>query len=363
MSCCCQNEPSEPEEQNCCEAKETSCCDGGRKFDWLLWGSLIGIILACIGYWTGFERTLGFARVSEFSHGIRTMLAAMWWGILGGIIAVGVMHQVPREAVMKVMGRPGTAGGILRAVGGGIVLDLCNHGILLVAMKLYERGASLGQVFAFLIASPWNSFSLTLILVSLIGIPLTLLFIICSMGIAIVAGLLVEKVFVRPDESQALSPSEQLEWPEVWQLTCQAFPSRAKIVPVVLRDGMKESRMILRWVFFGIVLASAIRALFDPSTFQEWFGPSLAGLLLTLLGATVIEVCSEGSTPISADLVNRAAAPGNGFVFLMAGAATDYTEIMALKETTGRWWKALLLPAVTVPQVLVVGYLINVLGG
>jgi hypothetical protein len=46
----------------------------------------------------------------------------------------------------------------------------------------------------------------------------------------------------------------------------------------------------------------------------------------------------------------------------MAGAATDYTEIMSLKETTGRWSKALLLPAVTVPQILVIGYLVNTFG-
>ncbi len=117
--------------------------------------------------------------------------------------------------------------------------------------------------------------------------------------------------------------------------------------------------MILRWVLFGVVLAAAIRALVDPAAFQHWFGPSVAGLLLTLLGATIIEVCSEGSTPIGADLVNRAGAPGNGFVFLMAGASTDYTEIMSLKETTGGWAKALLLPAVTVPQILLLGYLLN----
>ena len=30
----------------------------------------------------------------------------------------------------------------------------------------YERGATIGQVMAFLIASPWNSFSLTLILIA-----------------------------------------------------------------------------------------------------------------------------------------------------------------------------------------------------
>ena len=47
-----------------------------------------------------------------------------------------------------------------------------------------------------------------------------------------------------------------------------------------------------------------------------------------------MEVCSEGSTPIAADLLTRAKAPGNSFAFLMTGVSTDYTEIMVLKDTT-----------------------------
>ena len=90
-----------------------------------------------------------------------------------------------------------------------------------------------------------------------------------------------------------------------------------------------------------------------------WFGASVSGLFLTLLAATLIEVCSEGSTPIAADLFNRAGAPGNAFTFLMAGAATDYTEIMAVKDTTRSWTIALFLPLVTVPQVLFIGWLMN----
>ncbi len=46
-----------------------------------------------------------------------------------------------------------------------------------------------------------------------------------------------------------------------------------------------------------------------------------------------MEACSQGSAPIAADLLTRAGAPGNSFAFLMTGVATDYTEIMVLKET------------------------------
>ena len=353
-NCCEQHNEPEPGGEHCCGSKS--------RIDWLLWGSLAVVVLAYAIHFFGFETALPWPGLSDFTHGVHELMTKMWWGVVAGIVAVGVMHQVPREAVMKVMGRSGTVSGVGRAVLGGIALDLCNHGILLVGMKLYERGATLGQVFAFLIASPWNSFSLTLILIALIGLPMTLLFILFSALIALATGLLVEKCIHPPKREDVDNSKEVLSWREVWQRTRASFPKKSKLVPVLLRDGLKESRMVLRWVFFGVVLAAGIRGLFDPATFQEWFGPSVAGLFLTLAGATIIEVCSEGSTPIGADLVNRAGAPGNGFVFLMAGAATDYTEIMALKETTGRWSKALLLPAVTVPQVLLVGYLLNVFG-
>lgn len=117
--------------------------------------------------------------------------------------------------------------------------------------------------------------------------------------------------------------------------------------------------MVLRWIFFGIMLAGLVRAFMPPETFGTWFGPTLAGLGLTVLVATVMEVCSEGSTPIAADLLTRANAPGKGFAFLMTGVSTDYTEVMVLKEATGIFRIALFLPLLTVPQVLLVAWLLN----
>ncbi len=216
MSDCC-----EPEEE-----KDGGGC-GGRRFDWLLWGSLVVVVAAYLMHLSGLEAELGWQPLVTFVHGVHELMAKMWWGIVAGIVAVGIMHQVPREAVMKVMGRSGSTSGIVRAMFGGLALDLCNHGILLVAMKLYERGASLGQVYAFLIASPWNSFTLTLILIGLIGLPLTLLFILLSAVIALVTGILVEKLIVPPSGSE---PSmDDLSWREVWQRTRESFPEKSRL--------------------------------------------------------------------------------------------------------------------------------------
>lgn len=331
-----------------------------RKRDWLLLGSGLTIVVAyLVAFMVDHDAPLG---LGVFAHGVRDMMNLMWWGILLGMIAVGLIDKVPREFVIGIIGRDQGAQSVFRAVLAGFFLDLCNHGVLMIGAKLYERGASLGQVFAFLIASPWNSLSITIIIGLMMGWGWMAVFILASLVIAFATGLLVEKLErggrVRTNENRINLPDEFHVWREAkTQLRNQSFD--LEFFKDVARRSVTASRMVLRWLFFGVVLAALIQAAVPTEIFATWFGATLFGLFATLLAATIIEVCSEGSVPIAADLMNRAAAPGNAFTFLMAGAATDYTEILVLKEVTGRLKAALLLPLLTVPQVIALGWALN----
>jgi uncharacterized membrane protein YraQ (UPF0718 family) len=79
---------------------------------------------------------------------------------------------------------------------------------------------------------------------------------------------------------------------------------------------------------------------------------------VTLALATIIEVCSEGSSPLAFEIYRQTGALGNSFTFLMAGVATDYTEIGLLWANVGRR-VALWLPLVSVPQVILLGFIFN----
>jgi uncharacterized protein len=299
------------------------------------------------------------------SSGIYELVNKMWWGLLIAIVFVGLLDRVPREVVTSALGEGHSFTGILRATLAGLLLDLCSHGILMVGTKLYERGASLGQVIAFLVASPWNSLSLTIIMVTLIGLQWTLIYIGLSLVIGLVSGLIFDTLVAKkmlPDNP--IRPD--LATPAPVFATLKTLIRSTSITPKgvgsLLWDGLRDSRMVFRWLLFGLVLATAIRAFVPLDTYATLFGPTVAGLFLTLVAATIIEVCSEGSTPIAADLVTRAAAPGNGFTFLMAGIATDYTEIVVLRDLTRSWKIALFLPLICVPQVLILGWLLNQFG-
>lgn len=341
--------------------KAVTCCGDGKKKsgpDWIFWIGLggvgVGYFLHLIASPAGISGT--------FSATVFRLMNQMWIGLALGILALGFIGKVPQNIVQGFMGRGGTFSGTLRACVAGLFLDLCNHGILMVAAKLYERGVSYGQVLAFLIASPWNSLSLTLILFSLIGIKWTLLFIAGSAVVAVLTGWLAAIVIGRSDLPDNLNRIEldkdfslKKEVKESWSgATLNVAFFRSAIF-----DGIRESRMIVRWLLLGTFLAACLATFVPEDAFSTWFGPTLLGLLATLVAATVIEVCSEGSVPIAAELLTRANAPGNSFTFLMAGAATDYTEIAILRQVTGSWKLTFLLPLLALPQILILAILFN----
>ena len=348
--------------------KAPSCCarkddheghsHAPARFDYILWGSVSIIVTTVALYYAG----LNIPHIEHFVRSVFEFLGTMWWGILIGLLVVGLMNKIPKEYFQAMLGRGDTYGGIFRAAMAGLVLDMCNHGILMVGAKLYERGASLAQVMTFLIASPWNSLSLTIILFTLVGVKWTLAFIVFSAVIAIISGFIFMALVKRgilPDNPNKVDMPTDFSVISDAKIRLKNFKPTPKFFVEIVTGGLHEAQMLLRWLLLGIIIAAAVRTFVPHETFAEWFGPTMFGLGMTLIATTIIEVCSEGSASIAADILNRAAAPGNAFAFLMAGVATDYTEMLVLRDVTKSWKIALFLPLVTVPQVLALGYLMN----
>ncbi len=349
--CCCAN-----------PAAAESCCGGSgarRRLDYLFWGSLV-VFLAGVGAHLALPGGPGWLHV--FGHACVELLGRAWWGVLLGIVAVAVIGRVPQELVAALLGRGGSVSGLWRAVAAGVALDMCNHGILMVGMSLYKRGASLGQTLAFLIASPWNSLSVTLILAALIGWGWMLAFILLSLVVALVTGWIADRMVkagkIPANPNRVDLPTGYHMRPAIMGVVKSLKPGVSNYTKL-LREGLADSRIVLRWILFGFVVTGLVRAFMPEVAFQQYFGPTWVGMFFTLLATTLLEVCSEGSSPIAADILTRAHAPGNAFVFLMAGAATDYTQMLSLRSTTRSWKATLALPLISTPQVLLVGWLIN----
>lgn len=132
----------------------------------------------------------------------------------------------------------------------------------MVGAKLYERGASVGQVCAFLIASPWNSLSATLIISALMGWGWMATLLLASLAIALVTGVVVEALErsgrVAPNPNRVDLPADFHVWAEA-KAGLRATRFDVTFVRDVARRSVTSSRMLLRWLLFGVVLAGLIQ--------------------------------------------------------------------------------------------------------
>lgn len=283
-----------------------------------------------------------------------TYLKFIWWAVLLGLLIGGFIdYFVPEEFVFKYLGQRKKQS-LLFAVVAGFLMSACSHGILAISMQLYKKGASIPAVITFLLASPWANLPITILLFGFFGWK-ALLFILAAMFIALVTGfayLGLEKLQLIELSGKARL-SQKYQWERL-----KNFDLKDSIYGVA-RGSVHLANMVLWWIIIGFIAAVLIRAYIPGHIFMQFFGPSFSGLLLTLLFATIIEVCSEGSAPIAFEIFNKVGALGNPFVFLMAGVVTDYTEIGLIWANIGKR-AAIWLPIITVPQVLLFGYLFNV---
>lgn len=290
---------------------------------------------------------------SALNETLISYLGIIWWAILLGFVIGGVIEYfVPEGFVFKYLGQKKKSS-LFYGVIAGFLMSACSHGILAISMQLYKKGASIPTVMTFLLASPWANLPVTILLFGFFGWK-ALLFILAAMFIALVTGFVymgLEKSNLI-EQSKKVKSSQEYEWKNLKNFDLK------ESVKGVIKGAINLANMVLWWILIGILAAAIIGAYVPEFIFTQYLGPSFFGLLLTLAFATVIEVCSEGSAPIAFEIFSKVGTLGNPFVFLMAGVATDYTEIGLIWSNIGKK-AALWLPVVTVPLILLFGVLFN----
>jgi uncharacterized membrane protein YraQ (UPF0718 family) len=275
-----------------------------------------------------------------------------WWAILIGLLIGGAVEVfVPQSLMSKWLGKSKKS--ILLAVVLGFLASACSHGILAIAISLFKKGASTAATLAFLLAAPWANLAITILLFSLFGIKAgfivggALLIAVLSGYIFLFLesrgiiegqpGILVEELIDNPKLSKvSLKDKFRLVFVSAWSLT----------------------ETVIWWVLLGFFVSSVLGSFLPESIFHQYFGINILGMIATLVIATIIEICSEGSAPMAFELFQKTGAFGNAFIFLQAGVVTDYTEFGIIWKNIGRK-AAIALILSTVPLVLVAGYFLN----
>lgn len=332
---------------------EANCCHHKQKNRWYKEPFYLILGAVALIFLLNFVLSIsGIFFLSPIVEKFSEYLVKTWWAILLGLFIGGLVEVfVPQKLMSKWLGKSKKS--IFLAVALGFLASACSHGILAIAVSLHKKGASTAATLAFLLAAPWANIAITILLFSLFGAKAFLIVggaLVIAVGAGFIFRFLEEKGMIEgskgdgEDRGKSGEEERKLGWKEA--------------AGKVIFSAWGLAKMVIWWVVLGFLISSVLGSYLPEEIFHRYFGTNILGMVATLAVATVIEICSEGSSPMAFELYEKTGAFGNAFIFLQAGVVTDYTELGIIWKNIGRR-AAIALAVVTVPMVLFFGYLLN----
>ena len=268
--------------------------------------------------------------------------------LLLGFFIAGVLHVfVPQRFYANYLSRKNKLS-VLWAALLGVPLPLCSCGVIPTAIGLRNEKASKGAIASFLIATPQTGIDSILATFSLMGLGFAIIRPTAALITGVCGGLLVNRLVREDDIVDIDSCSCQTEnGNRIWRVLKYAYYD-------MLRDiGLR--------LLIGLVVAALIQVTVPDEFFLSFGSQPLLQMLVILVIAVPMYICSTGSIPVAAALIMKGLSPGAALVMLMAGPAVNLASILVVHKSMGRRFTSIYLMTIVGFAVLF-GLLLNVMG-
>jgi len=295
--------------------------------------------------------------IHVFLHYLYEVLPAL---AIGFLISGFVHEMIPEDLVLRYLGKRGIAP-ILFSTLIGTLLPVCCWGSLPIAISFYKKGAKLGPVLAFLVATPATSVSALLVAYSVLGpvFAVYIFFAVIIMGVVI--GLAGNMLNVEPKNIGG-----DIACPH-----CKTDPAHAhlhikKPVSVRILAALKYAcidlpREIGPELFLGLVLAAIVATFLPIGHIIKMYLGGWFGYVFSVIFGIITYICSTASVPLIDSLIKQGMNSGAGMTLLLIGPVTSYGTILVLAKEYGAKVVGVFLAALIVISVLLgVGFQILV---
>ncbi|MCB0274821.1 MAG: SO_0444 family Cu/Zn efflux transporter [Calditrichaeota bacterium] len=263
--------------------------------------------------------------------------------LLFGFFIAGVLHVTfTRDLIYRHMSG-NRFGAIVKASAFGVPLPLCSCGVIPVAAHLDKQGAGKAPVVSFLVSTPTTGIDSIAATYGLMG-PLLAV----ARPVAALAGGLLTGAWVRMGikEEVAMAPAAPAA-------KSAASGDEGNIVSRIFHYGFIELLSdTSKWLIIGIALGGLISYALPQQWIETYLSNAWLAYPLMLLIGIPMYVCATGSIPVAASLMMKGMSPGAGFIFLMAGPATNTATISFIAGKLGKKTLFIYLASIALTSVL-----------
>ena len=311
---------------------------------WL--NQLIGNLLEACGLST--ETRLGGSVQFFIYDTIKIML------LLGALILIisYIQSYFPPERTKKILGRFRGIGANMIAALLGTVTPFCSCSSIPIFIGFTSAGLPLGVTFSFLISSPMVDLGSLVLLMSIFGWKVAIVYVLLGLIIAVAGGSLIEKLHLENEVEEYIKngksvdiPQEELHFKDRLHFAWEQGVSTAKKVAPYVLIGVGIGAIIHNWIPEEIIVN--LLGANDP------FGVIIATIAGVPMYADIF-----GTIPIAEALLAKGALLGVVLSFMMGVTTLSLPSMIMLRKAVKPKLLWIFIAICTV-GIILVGYLFN----
>ena len=311
---------------------------------WL--NQLIGNLLEACGLST--ETRLGGSVQFFIYDTIKIMLLL---GVLILIISY-IQSYFPPERTKKILGRFRGIGANMIAALLGTVTPFCSCSSIPIFIGFTSAGLPLGVTFSFLISSPMVDLGSLVLLMSIFGWKVAIVYVLLGLIIAVAGGSLIEKLHLENEVEEYIKngksvdiPQEELHFKDRLHFAWEQDVSTAKKVAPYVLIGVGIGAIIHNWIPEEII----VKILGANNPF---------GVIIATIAGVPMYADIFGTIPIAEALLAKGALLGVVLSFMMGVTTLSLPSMIMLRKAVKPKLLGIFIAICTV-GIILVGYFFN----
>lgn len=276
-------------------------------------------------------------------------------GVLILIISY-IQSYFPPERTKKILGRFHGIGANCIAALLGTVTPFCSCSSIPLFIGFTSAGLPLGVTFSFLISSPMVDLGSLVLLMSIFGWKVAIIYVIVGLIIAVVGGTLIEKLHLENQVEEFILKGKSIDIPQeelhfkdrikyAWE---QVLSTAKKVFPYVL-IGVAIGAIIHNWIPEELI----VKLLGDNNPF---------GVIIATVAGVPMYADIFGTIPIAEALLAKGALLGVVLSFMMGVTTLSLPSMIMLRKAVKPKLLAVFVAICTI-GIIIVGYFFNAIQG
>lgn len=263
-----------------------------------------------------------------------------------------IQSYFPPERSKKILGRfHGIGANIISALL-GTVTPFCSCSSIPLFIGFTSAGLPLGVTFSFLISSPMVDLGSLVLLMSIFGGKVAIIYVVVGLVIAVVGGTLIERLHMEPYVEEFIRNARGID-------IDSPTLTRKERVHYAKDQVVSTFKKVLPYILVGVGIGAVIHNWIPEHCIEAVLGSNNPfGVILATLVGVPMYADIFGTIPVAEALLAKGAQLGTILSFMMAVTTLSLPSMIMLRKAVKPKLLVLFIGICTV-GIIIVGYLFN----